>query len=82
MCLARLPFRIGHEAFGAAQPFAGTVFTLVFIASALFLLTGNFKYAVEIAMRGVPLVTGVVLLLLAPRPWRVLRPQTVSAPAS
>lgn len=127
MCLAWLPYRIWHEAFGAAQPIAGTVFTLVFIASALFLLAGhavlgdttraltrvgawlapllfamyaryfidgiagwlsflmpaeNFKYGIEIAMRGVPLVTGVLLLLLALRPWRELSPQPADATAS
>jgi PAT family beta-lactamase induction signal transducer AmpG len=40
MCLAWLPYRIGHEIFGAAQPIANTLFTLVFVGSALFLLAG------------------------------------------
>jgi len=127
MCLVWLPYRIWHEAFGAAQPIAGTVFTLVFIASALFLLAGravlgdaaraltrigawlapllflmyaryyidgiagwfsflmpaeNFRNGAEFALRGVPLVSGVVLLLLALRPWRELSPQPAGAPAS
>jgi len=41
MCLAWLPYRAWHDAFGAAQPIAGTVFTLVFVGSALFLLAGR-----------------------------------------
>ena len=127
MCLAWLPYRIWHDAFGAAQPIAGTVFTLVFIASALFLLAGravlgdaarsltrigawlapllfamyaryyidgiagwfsflmpaeNFRNGVEIVVRGVPLASGVVLLLLALRPWRELSAQPADAPAS
>jgi PAT family beta-lactamase induction signal transducer AmpG len=41
MCLAWLPYRAWQEAFGAAQPIAGTLFTLVFIAAALFLLGGR-----------------------------------------
>jgi len=103
------------------------VFTLVFIASALFLLAGravlgdaaraltrfgawlapllflmyaryyidgiagwfsflmpagNFRNAAEFALRAVPLASGVVLLLLALRPWRELRPQPAGTPAS
>ncbi len=40
-CLAWLPYRAWHEAFGAAQPIAGTLFTLIFVGSALFLLAGR-----------------------------------------
>lgn len=40
-CLAWLPYWAGHEQLGRAQPIAGTFFTLVFIASALFLLAGR-----------------------------------------
>jgi len=127
MCLAWLPYRAWQEAFGAAQPIAGTLFTLVFIASALFLLAGravlgdsartltragvwlaplllamyaryhvdaiagaftwlmraeSFRTFAEIALRGIPLAAGVVLLLVAMRPWRELSPQPASAPAS
>jgi MFS transporter, PAT family, beta-lactamase induction signal transducer AmpG len=39
-CLAWLPYTLWHDVFGAAQPIAGTLFTLVFVASALFLLAG------------------------------------------
>ncbi len=40
-CLAWLPFSIWQPALGAAQPIAGTLFTLVFIASAVFLLVSR-----------------------------------------
>jgi PAT family beta-lactamase induction signal transducer AmpG len=127
MCLAWVPFWSWQEALGAAQPIAGTVFTLVFIGSALFLLAGRavlassahaltrvgawvaplllamyaryhleriagwfapvvspeaFTSGAEAAIRGVPLVAGVVLLLLALRPWGELRPQALVAEVS
>ncbi len=41
LCLAWLPYRLAQDALGAAQPIAGTVFTLVFVGSALFLLAGG-----------------------------------------
>ncbi len=41
LCLAWLPYRLGQDAFGAAQPIMGTVFTLVFVGSALFLLAAG-----------------------------------------
>jgi len=37
-CLAWLPYSWAHDRFGAAQAIFGTLFTLVFVASALFLL--------------------------------------------
>ena len=40
MCLAWLPFRGGMVSLGKAAPIGETLFTLVFIASALFLLAG------------------------------------------
>jgi PAT family beta-lactamase induction signal transducer AmpG len=118
LCLAWLPYRIVQEEFGAAQPIAGTLFTLVFIGSALFLLAGRavvgtsapgltrvggwlaplllamyaryhvdrvagwfspmvgtetFIKGAEALLRGIPLAAGVVLLLLAWRPWDELR---------
>ena len=39
-CLAWLPYWANHELLGKGQPIMGTFFTLVFIASALFLLAG------------------------------------------
>jgi MFS transporter, PAT family, beta-lactamase induction signal transducer AmpG len=39
-CLAWLPYRLNPGAFGAAGPLFETVFTVVFVASALFLLAG------------------------------------------
>ena len=41
LCLAWWPYSVWQESFGAAQPIMGTIFTLVFIASALFLLAGR-----------------------------------------
>ena len=41
LCLVWLPYRLGQDALGAAQPIAGTVFTLVFVGSALFLLAAS-----------------------------------------
>ena len=40
-CLAWLPYWASHELFGRGQPIVGTFFTLVFVASALFLLAGR-----------------------------------------
>jgi PAT family beta-lactamase induction signal transducer AmpG len=40
-CLAWLPYWANHEVLGKGQPIMGTFFTLVFIASALFLLAGR-----------------------------------------
>ena len=41
LCLAWWPYSVWQEQFGAAKPIMGTVFTLIFIASALFLLAGR-----------------------------------------
>jgi PAT family beta-lactamase induction signal transducer AmpG len=39
-CIAWLPYRLGQGALGAAAPVFETLFTVVFVASALFLLAG------------------------------------------
>jgi PAT family beta-lactamase induction signal transducer AmpG len=39
-CLAWLPYRLAHDGVGAAGPLFETLFTVVFVASALFLLAG------------------------------------------
>jgi PAT family beta-lactamase induction signal transducer AmpG len=39
-CIAWVPYRLGSAALGAAAPIFETVFTVVFVASALFLLAG------------------------------------------
>jgi PAT family beta-lactamase induction signal transducer AmpG len=39
-CIAWLPYRLGHGALGAAAPLFEILFTVVFVASALFLLAG------------------------------------------
>ena len=126
LCLGWLPYRLWQQALGAAQPIAGTVFTLVFIGAALFLLAGRavlggsapaltrigtwvallllamyaryhieriagwlsfamtpeaFTSGAEVVFRGVPLLAGVVLVLLAVRPWDEMRPPAVVAEA-
>jgi PAT family beta-lactamase induction signal transducer AmpG len=40
-CLAWVPYHLLQDRLGAAQPIAGTLFTLVFVGSALFLLAGG-----------------------------------------
>ena len=41
LCMAWVPYSHWSEAFGAAKPIVGTLFTVIFIASALFLLAGR-----------------------------------------
>jgi PAT family beta-lactamase induction signal transducer AmpG len=41
LCFAYVPYRMWHDTVGAAQPIAGTLFTLIFVGSALFLLAGG-----------------------------------------
>lgn len=41
LCCAWWPYSVWQTDFGAAQPIMGTLFTLIFIASALFLLAGG-----------------------------------------
>jgi PAT family beta-lactamase induction signal transducer AmpG len=41
LCLLWLPYWANHELMGKAQPIMGTFYTLVFVASALFLLAGR-----------------------------------------
>jgi len=41
LCIAWWPYSAWHADFGAAQPIMGTLFTLIFVASALFLLAGR-----------------------------------------
>lgn len=60
LCLAWWPYSVWQESFGAAKPIMGTVFTLVFIASALFLLAGR---AVLGAAGGWPARAGAWLAL-------------------
>lgn len=41
LCIAWWPYSVWHADFGAAQPIMGTLFTLIFVGSALFLLAGK-----------------------------------------
>ena len=62
LCLAWVPYRLEQDLFGAAQPIAGTVFTLIFVGSALFLLAagavlgGSAQRLARIGMWGAPLL--------------------------
>jgi len=58
LCAAWWPYSVWHADFGAAQPIMGTLFTLIFISSALFLLAGG---AVLGAVGGWPARLGVWL---------------------
>ncbi|MCC7286268.1 MAG: MFS transporter [Burkholderiaceae bacterium] len=63
-CIAWLPYRLHSGALGAAAPIFETVFTVVFVASALFLLAGG--AVLERAPRAwVRAATWMALLLLA-----------------
>ena len=55
LCLAWLPYSYFSDVFGAAKPIMGTLFTVIFIGSALFLLAGK---AVLGAAGGLPARVG------------------------
>ena len=91
-CLAWLPYRLVQDGMGAAAPLFETLFTVVFVASALFLLAGAAVLAG--GARGLARI-GVwmapVLLLIYARRWAgalpgwfggdLVSPQTVAAAA-
>jgi PAT family beta-lactamase induction signal transducer AmpG len=65
-----VPYRLGQAALGAAAPIFETVFTVVFVASALFLLAG--AAVLRNASRAVLRAGGclaVLLLLMYARRW-------------
>jgi PAT family beta-lactamase induction signal transducer AmpG len=69
-CIAWLPYRLGSGALGAAAPIFETVFTVVFVASALFLLAG--AAVLERASRALLRAGGwmaLLLLLMYARRW-------------
>jgi MFS family permease len=61
-CIAWLPYRLGHHALGAAAPLFETLFTVIFVASALFLLAGAAVLAQ--ASRALVRASGWMALLL------------------
>jgi len=69
-CIAWLPYSLGQDAMGAAAPLFETLFTVVFVASALFLLAG----AAVLTQGGRALVRApawmaLLLLLMHARRW-------------
>ena len=69
-CLAWLPYWANHELFGRGQPIMGTFFTLVFVASALFLLAGREALAAAAGgWRRAALWTAPLLLAMYGRYW-------------
>lgn len=64
LCIACWPYSVWHADFGAAQPIMGTLFTLIFVASALFLLAGNAVLGAVGGWPGRPGVWLAPLLLL------------------
>ncbi|HEY6513516.1 MAG TPA: MFS transporter [Burkholderiaceae bacterium] len=69
-CLAWVPYRLGQGALGAAAPIFETAFTVVFVASALFLLAGAavLTQASRVLLRGGAWMA-LLLLLMYARRW-------------
>ena len=69
-CLAWLPYRGGVWTAGAAAPIFETLFTLIFVASAVFLATGAAVLGASASMLGrLGLVLAPLLLLMYLRRW-------------
>ena len=69
-CLAWLPYRAGVWNAGAAAPIFDTLFTLIFVASALFLATGAAVLGASASVLGrLGLVLAPLLLLMYLRRW-------------
>jgi MFS transporter, PAT family, beta-lactamase induction signal transducer AmpG len=69
-CLGWLPYWANHEAFGRGQSMMGTFFTLIFIASALYLLAGREVLGQAAgAWRRAALWVAPLLLLMYGRYW-------------
>jgi MFS transporter, PAT family, beta-lactamase induction signal transducer AmpG len=74
-CIAWLPYRLGSSALGAAAPIFETVFTVVFVASALFLLAGAavLQHAPRALLRAGAWMA-LLLLLMYARRWAAQLP--------
>jgi PAT family beta-lactamase induction signal transducer AmpG len=69
-CLAWIPYWANHEILGKGQPIMGTFFTLVFVASALFLLAGREALGGAAGQwRRAALWTSPLLLAMHARHW-------------
>jgi PAT family beta-lactamase induction signal transducer AmpG len=69
-CIAWLPYHLSQSALGAAAPLFETLFTVVFVASALFLLAGAavLTHASRALVRAGPWMA-LLLLLMYARRW-------------
>lgn len=69
-CIAWLPYKLGQGALGAAAPIFETLFTVVFVASGLFLLaSAAVLQGVPPALRRLGTVMAVLLLAMYARRW-------------
>jgi PAT family beta-lactamase induction signal transducer AmpG len=69
-CIAWWPYHIGQAALGAAAPVFDTLFTVVFVASALFLLAGAAVLThTSRALLRATVAVAVLLLLMYARRW-------------
>ena len=69
-CIAWLPYRLNQAGLGAAAPLFETLFTVVFVASALFLLAGAavLTQASRALLRAAPWIA-LLLLAMYARRW-------------
>jgi len=69
-CMAWLPYKLGQSALGAAAPIFETLFTVVFVASGLFLLAGAaVLHGTSPAVKRVGVAIAVLLLAMYARRW-------------
>ena len=69
-CIAWLPYRLGQEALGPAASILETLFTVVFVASALFMLAGAaVLHGSAQALKSVGIVLAPLLLAMYARRW-------------
>jgi len=69
-CIAWLPYRLGQEALGPAASILETLFTVVFVASALFMLAGAaVLHGSAQALKTIGIVLAPLLLAMYARRW-------------
>src|SRR5439155_21483261 len=69
-CIAWLPYRLGQEALGPAASILETLFTVVFVASALFLLAGAaVLHSGAQALKTIGIALAPLLLAMYARRW-------------
>jgi PAT family beta-lactamase induction signal transducer AmpG len=69
-CIGWLPYKLGQGALGAAAPIFETLFTVVFVASGLFMLAGAaVLHGVSPALRRLGVAVAMLLLAMYARRW-------------